>query len=491
MPSVWKRIVMTPFDLVFFGGTGDLVMRKLLPALYQAHAAGTLHPEGRIIGLGRRDLGREGYLKQVEAAARPHTGAADDALWQAFCRRLDYLPVDAENAAQFVTLAGRLGGEAGRNGRALVVYLATAPHYFMPVCRHLADAGLNRPDTRIVLEKPLGQDLSSAQAINAAVAAYFREEQIYRIDHYLGKEPVQNLLALRFANRLFEPLWCASQIRAVEITIAEQLGVEGRGEFYEETGALRDMLQNHLLQLLCFTAMEPPASLSDDDVRNAKLGVLRALKPFNAYSVQADVVRGQYAGGHIGGQAVCGYLNEPDVAPDSRTETFVAVRAEIDNPRWRGVPFLLRTGKRMRRRQAEIVLHFWPEAHPLFGCGGAPNRLSVRLQPQESVKLFLQMKVPGTSLCVEEAALDLDLLKVFPHRRADAYERLLLDAIDGRLALFMRSDELEAAWAWLQPVLDDWARRRPQPLPYAAGSQGPQAALDMAAACGVDWQRAD
>ena len=320
------------------------------------------------------------------------------------------------------------------------------------------------------------------------MAAFFREEQIYRIDHYLGKEPVQNLLALRFANRLFEPMWCAAQIRAVEITIAEELGVEKRGEFYDQTGALRDMLQNHLLQLLCFTAMEPPLSLGDSDVRNAKLNVLRALKPFNAYSVRADVVRGQYTAGQIRGENVCGYREEANVAPQSHTETFIALRAEIDNPRWRGVPFLLRSGKRMAGRLAEIVLHFWPEANPVFGCGGSPNRISVRLQPQESVKLFLQMKAPGTSLCVHEAALDLDLLKIFPERRADAYERLLLDAIDGKLALFMRSDELEAAWHWLQPVLDDWAARQPEPQPYPAGSHAPEAAIEMAAACGVDWR---
>ena len=478
----------TPFDLVFFGGTGDLVMRKLLPALYQAHAADALHADGRIIGLGRRDLGRTGYLKKIEESAKPHIGHPDSGLWQTFCQRIDYLPVDAQNAGQFTRLADLLGSRTGEQGRPLVIYLSTAPHYFMPICRHLAAVGLNRSQTRIVLEKPLGHDLASAQDINTAVAAFFREEQIYRIDHYLGKEPVQNLLALRFANRLFEPLWCSAQIRAVEITIAEELGVERRGEFYDQTGALRDMLQNHLLQLLCFTAMEPPASLGDNDVRNAKLGVLHALKPFNAYSVRADVVRGQYTAGRIRGEAVHGYLEEERVAAGSRTETFVAIRAEIDNPRWRGVPFLLRTGKRMAGRLAEIVLHFWPEAHPLFGCGGSPNRLSVRLQPQESVKLFLQMKAPGTSMCVHEAALDLDLLKIFPERRADAYERLLLDAIDGRLALFMRSDELEAAWHWLQPVLDDWAERQPDPLPYAAGSQGPAAAVEMAAACGVDWR---
>ena len=478
----------TPFDIVFFGGTGDLVMRKLLPALYQAHAAGTLHPGGRIIGLGRRDLGREGYLKKVEESARPHIPNLEAETWHTFCQRINYLPVDAENAEQFHHLAALLGAEAGQNGRALVIYLSTAPHYFMPICRHLAAAGLNRPATRIVLEKPLGHDLASAQSINTAVAAFFREEQIYRIDHYLGKEPVQNLLALRFANRLFEPLWCAAQIRAVEITIAEELGVEKRGEFYDQTGALRDMLQNHLLQLLCFTAMEPPLSLGDSDVRNAKLNVLRALKPFNAYSVRADVVRGQYTAGQIRGENVCGYREEANVAPQSLTETFIALRAEIDNPRWRGVPFLLRSGKRMAGRLAEIVLHFWPEAHPVFGCGGSPNRISVRLQPQESVKLFLQMKAPGTSLCVHEAALDLDLLKIFPERRADAYERLLLDAIDGKLALFMRSDELEAAWRWLQPVLDDWATRQPEPEPYPAGSHAPETAIEMAAACGVDWR---
>ena len=471
--------------LILFGGGGDLALRMLLPSLYFLDHDGLLPPELKIIGAARSQETAEDYIAKVRQAVQPRAEAADawdETSWARLTRRLEYLAVDATDAESLRAV------KALTSDGPITSFLAVSPSLYGRIVTAMKTAGLAGPDDRIVLEKPVGRDLESFRAIDDAVAHAFDESQVFRIDHYLGKEPVQNLLALRFANRLFEPLWCAAQIRAVEITIAEELGVEKRGEFYDQTGALRDMLQNHLLQLLCFTAMEPPLSLGDSDVRNAKLNVLRALKPFNAYSVRADVVRGQYTAGQIRGENVCGYREEANVAPQSRTETFIALRAEIDNPRWRGVPFLLRSGKRMAGRLAEIVLHFWPEAHPVFGCGGSPNRISVRLQPQESVKLFLQMKAPGTSLCVHEAALDLDLLKIFPERRADAYERLLLDAIDGKLALFMRSDELEAAWRWLQPVLDDWAARQPEPQPYPAGSHAPEAAIEMAAACGVDWR---
>lgn len=477
---------MSPFDLVFFGGTGDLVMRKLLPALYDAHVAQLLHPEGRIIGLGRRELGKEGYLKWVEERAKPHLGALDEATWQAFCQRLDYLAVDANNPLQFQHLAQHLGAASGKE-RALVIYLSTAPQYFMPICQHLAQVDLNRPQTRLVLEKPLGEDLASAQAINQAVTRYFAEHQVYRIDHYLGKEPVQNLLALRFANRFFEPLWCAKGISAVEITISEELGVEGRGQFYEQTGALRDMVQNHLLQLLCFIAMEQPASLAADDIRQAKLAVLQALKPWQTESLAKHVIRGQYTAGEINNQPVVGYREEADVAADSHTETFVAMRVEIENARWQDVPFLLRTGKRLGGRLAQIVVHFHQEDKPLFPQAHRPNRLSIRLQPQESVKLFLQMKAPGARLGLQEAVLDLDLLKEFPERRASAYERLLLDAIEGNLALFMHSEELEAAWDWLQPLLDDWQQSQEPPLPYAAGSHGPDEADRLSEEAQMAW----
>ena len=463
------------FDMVLFGGTGDLVMRKLLPALFQAHVSGQLHAGGRFWAVGRRDLGRSGYLRKVEEAARPHTnGKAGEAAWQAFCERIDYLQLDAEDPAAFQQLAQTL---AAQNERGVAIfYLSTAPSYFIPICRNLAAAGLNGAHSRVVLEKPLGTDLASSNAINEAVAECFAEEQVYRIDHYLGKEAVQNLLALRFANVLFEPLWQRQWIDSVQITIAESLGVEGRGEFYEGTGALRDMVQNHLLQLLCMVAMEPPASLDADAVRNEKLKVLKSLKPLTEADVAQQVVYGQYREGAIRGQAVPSYRDEANVAPDSRTETFVAIKAEIDNWRWAGVPFFLRTGKRMQEKLAEIVVQFRNVPLQLFPGSAAPNRLVIRLQPDEDIRLFMQAKQPGNAMAVTSTVLSLDVCNIDNGRHADAYQRLLLDVIHGKLALFMRRDELVAAWEWVTPIMDYHARHHIEPKPYMAGSWGPAAA---------------
>ncbi|OWT60595.1 glucose-6-phosphate dehydrogenase [Candidimonas nitroreducens] len=476
------------FDMVFFGGTGDLALRKLLPALYQAHKAGTLHPDGLIHALGRKALGLEGYLAILDEQVRPRLGADfNEQAWQSFLRRIRFQRLESGTAADYEQLAQTLGHDESRN---TVCYLATAPQLFTQICGHLAAVGLNHAGVRIVLEKPLGHDLESYEAINAAVGRCFRENQIYRIDHYLGKEAVQNLMAIRFGNALFEPLWRREWIENVQITIAEELGVEERGEFYDRTGALRDMLQNHLLQLLCIVAMEPPASLDEDAVRGEKLKVLKSLKPFTAEDVISKIVRGQYGRGAINGLPVPGYREEHKVAPDSNTETFVALQAEIANWRWAGVPFFLRTGKRMQERVAEIVINFRNVPHAVFpkplGLHSG-NRLVIRLQPKESIRLYFLAKEPGDAMNLQSAYLNLDFHTMFKARWADAYERLLLDVIRGRLALFMRRDELAQAWAWVDPIIDSWEQNRIAPRPYAAGTWGPAASSGLLSRAGAIW----
>lgn len=476
------------FDIVLFGGTGDLALRKLIPALYQAHKAGSLHEDGRIFALGRKPLGLDGYRQLLERRIAPGSGPDGDAdAWAGFLARLRFLTLDAGTAADYSRLAEALGISPGR---VTVCYLATAPHLFTTICQHLADVGLNHPGVRVVLEKPLGHDLESADAINAAVGRCFAENQIYRIDHYLGKESVQNLMAIRFGNTLFEPLWRREWIDNIQITIAEQLGVEERGEFYDRTGALRDMLQSHLLQLLCMVAMEPPSSLAEEAVRNEKLKVLKSLKPFSDEDVPAKTVRGQYRGGAIRGAPVPGYRDEPHVAPDSNTETFVALQAEVVNWRWAGVPFFLRTGKRMQERVAEIVIQFRPVPHALFHTPfsqQSANKLVIRLQPTESIRLHFLAKEPGDAMNLQSAYLNLDFHTLFKARRADAYERLLLDVIHGRLALFMRRDEQAQAWKWVEPILDCWRSHTMAPKSYTAGSWGPAASSGLLSRAGVVW----
>ncbi|HEY0913902.1 MAG TPA: glucose-6-phosphate dehydrogenase, partial [Solimonas sp.] len=343
------------FDFVLFGGTGDLALRKLLPALYRRHREAADAASWRIVAIGRQAMSSEEYRHHAyERCCRYLASSELDGGWQAFAAQLEYLQMDAADSQAYAALAALL--PAGDRNR--VYYLATAPQLFAGICRHLGDAGLATPRSRVVLEKPLGRDLASATRINEDVAKVFSEQQIFRIDHYLGKESVQNLLALRFGNALFEPIWNRSWIRDVQITIAETVGVEGRGDFYDGTGALRDMVQNHMLQLLCIVAMEPPASIEADRVRDEKLKVLQSLRPLSADDVATKTVRGQYRAGAIGGQPALGYTEEPGVPAGSGTETFVALKAEVDNWRWAGVPFYLRTGKRMQERLAEIVVNF-------------------------------------------------------------------------------------------------------------------------------------
>ena len=475
------------FDLVLFGGTGDLAWRKLLPALFQAWRHGKLPAGGRILAVARdertdpnyREFVRERFT-EVESAKRP----SDDEFAR-FAQLLHYRRMDLSQADHY---AGLKQWVDARGAETVVLFLATSPHLFPLICEQLGAVGLNTPRVRVVLEKPLGHDLASAQEINRVVRASFTERQALRIDHYLGKPAVQNLSALRFGNALFEPLWRRESIANIQITIAEELGVGTRGDFYDRTGALRDMIQNHALQLLTMIAMEPPASSDADAIRDEKLKVLRALKPFTADTVTRDVVRGQYRAGTCDGKAVPGYLEEAKVPADSRCETFVALRTEVQNWRWAGVPFYLRTGKRLAERDAHIVVNFRPVPHAIFPGSHARNRLVIKLQPEDGLELhLLAAKGSGASELLSPVKLDLDFDKAFPSERVGAYERLLLDALAGRLNLFVRSDEQEQAWRWVEPVLAAWAADAGGPRPYAAGSWGPPAASALVAREGFVW----
>ncbi|MEK8087083.1 glucose-6-phosphate dehydrogenase [Aquabacterium sp. A3] len=481
------------FDLVFFGGTGDLTWRKLMPSLFQAWRHGTLPADGRILAVARDDQNDDQYrqwlferLLQAEEAKRP-----TEAEFNAFSQRVHYLRMDLSQAGDYQQLQQWL---QHRNARTVVMYLATSPHLFPVICEQLGAAGLNHERVRVVLEKPLGHDLASAQAINRAVGAVFTEQQALRIDHYLGKPSVQNLMALRFGNVLFEPLWRRESIANIQITLAEGLGVGSRGDFYDRTGALRDMIQNHALQLLTMIAMEPPSSPDADAIRDEKLKVLRSLKPFDERSVVSDVVRGQYRAGAAAGQAVCGYLEEAKVPTNSRTETFVALRCEVQNWRWAGVPFYLRTGKRLAQRQAEIVVNFRALPHAIFPGRHLPNRLVIKLQPEDGLQLHL-MASRGTGNHASGQAfeplspvsLDLDFDRAFSSERVGAYERMLLDALAGRLNLFVRSDEQEQAWRWVEPILEAWQGDELGPKPYNAGTWGPSAASALLTRDGFCW----
>ncbi|MFN7122434.1 MAG: glucose-6-phosphate dehydrogenase [Hydrogenophaga sp.] len=475
-----------PLDLVIFGGAGDLSVRKLLPALYMAHLHHNLPEATRILALGRQPWDRDTFTAFIDDKVRGfiEPEALEDAAWTAFKERLGYVCLDATQPDDFAAL-----GTALQNGSDRVYYLATAPTLFTAICAHLASAQLIDARSRVVLEKPLGHDLASARQINEEVGRYFTEAQTFRIDHYLGKETVQNLMVLRFGNTIFEPLWRSPYIKSVQITVAESVGVGSRAGFYDGTGALRDMLQNHLLQLLCIVAMEPPVSLDPDAVRDEKLKVLRSLRPMTVADVARDTVRGQYTAGASNGDKAMGYHQEDNVPPESETETFVALRAHINNWRWANVPIFLRTGKRMAERRSEIVIEFADLPYTIFP--DAPrqpvNRLMIRLQPEEHVQLQMMAKEPGSGMRLRPVSLNLDLESAFSARRAEAYERLLMDVIKGRLTHFMRRDELEAAWTWVEPILDGWKNLNEKPKAYTAGSWGPAASSALMAREGSAW----
>jgi len=475
------------FDLVFFGGTGDLTWRKLMPALFQAFRHGKLPPGGRILGVARDDLTDDQYrawlkdrFQDVIDAKRP-----SDEEFARFAEMLHYRRLDLSQPEHYERLKDWLGE---RNADTVVLYLATSPYLFPQICEQLGAARLNGPKVRVVLEKPLGHDLASAQEINRVVRSVFKEEQAFRIDHYLGKPSVQNLMALRFGNVLFEPLWRRESIANIQITLAEDIGVGTRGDFYDKTGALRDMIQNHALQLLTMIAMEPPSSNDADAIRDEKLKVLRSLKPFTEESVARDVVRGQYRAGTSDGKAVVAYREEVKVPADSQRETFVALRTEVQNWRWAGVPFYLRTGKRLAARDAQIVVNFRQTPHNIFAGINAPNKLVIKLQPEDGLELhLLAAKGAGQHEPLTPVSLDLDFDKAFAENRVGAYERLLLEVIAGRLNLFVRSDEQEQAWRWVEPVLNAWQNESTGPRIYAAGTWGPAAASALVARDGYAW----
>ena len=466
---------LAAFDFILFGATGDLALRKLLPALYRQFLDGRVGETSRFLGIARETHSVGEYRSALKAALKRSVPEADEDSLGAFLARVSYHALDASKDEGWESFAGHcLAGGA----RVRVFYLSMSPVLYADVCQRLARYRLNGPDSRLVVEKPLGRDLESAVAINDAVGAAFPEQQIFRIDHYLGKEAVQNLLALRFGNALFEPLWNTSHIEQVRITVAETLGVGSRGPYYDATGALRDMVQNHLLQLLCMIAMEPPSSLDPDAIREEKLKVLRALKPIDFGNAGRLTVRGQYRGGLTADGMVMGYVEEIGKTA-SGTETFVALKAELSNWRWAGVPFYLVTGKRLPEQLAEIEVRFRSIPHSIFADGGpiAPNRLVLRLQPDEGIKLLLMSKYPDSDgLHLSPVSLDVDFAEAFRVRQLDAYERLLLDVVRGKLTLFMHRDEIEAAWRWIDPIVQAWSRSSAGPLPYDAGSWGPAAA---------------
>jgi glucose-6-phosphate 1-dehydrogenase len=480
--------VLPTFDMMLFGGTGDLVTRKLLPALYRRFVAGQVSAESRVHGIARTDLSRGEYLTQAESACRAFLGTEFDAPhWESFSRLLGYVRIDAAAEADYRQLGEVLHG---REQFVRVFFLSTASNLFAVICENLAKAEVVTPLSRVVLEKPLGHDTASADLINAQVGRVFSEQQIYRIDHYLGKEAVQNLMALRFGNALFEPLWRRGLIRHVQITVAEELGVERRGHFYDKTGALRDMVQNHLLQLLCIMAMEPPVRSDPDSVRDEKLKVLRALRPVHDREVLTKSVRGQYKAGAVRGVPVPGYLEEADIAADSTTETFAAVKVEIDTWRWAGVPFYLRTGKRLQDRITELVVTFDEVPHPIFEkppSAQTANELVIRLQPDESITMTILAKNPGEGMRLKPVSLALDLGETFKTRSLDAYERLLMDTVKGNLTLFMRRDELDAAWKWIDPIIAGWEQYDERPKAYIAGSWGPASSSALIGRDGFAW----
>ncbi len=488
-PDARKTGPVSPFDFILFGGTGDLSMRKLLPALYFRHCEGQLPQDSRIVAVARAEHSAEEFREIMESEARSHISESDfhQVCWDQFLDMVHYRQVDVTEQADYRQLVDFVIDEPSR---VRVFYLSTAPSLFNRICQGVHEAGLVTPGSRVALEKPLGRDLETAQEINDQLAKYFSESQIFRIDHYLGKETVQNLLALRFGNVLFEPLWRSEHISDVQITIAEKLGVEGRGKFYDQTGALRDMVQNHLLQLLVILAMEPPATNHPDAVRDEKIKVLRSLRQMTKTEILDNTVRGQYKAGAYADGAVPGYLDNDDIPDDSHTETYAAIRAEINSWRWSGVPFFLRTGKRLEDKITEIIINFKKVPHSVYETAdgfSTPNQLVIRLQPQESIKFRVYVKAWGDDMHLQPVHLDMDFNDVFKKRQMIAYERLLMDIIRGDLTWFMRRDEVEAAWEWIDPIRNAWDQSSQPPKGYTAGSWGPAAASGLISREGLTW----
>ncbi len=478
-----------PCTLALFGALGDLALRKLFPALYQLDRAGLLPTETRLLALARESGEAASHLAMIEEHLRRHVGERDldEAVLQRFIARLDYLSMDFRRAEDFAALADKAG-----NADSIVAFFATQASVYGAICAGLAEAGLAER-TRVVLEKPIGHDLESSREVNDAVARFFPEDRTYRIDHYLGKDTVQNLIALRFANSLFETQWNQNHISHVEITVAETVGIEGRWGYFDQAGQLRDMIQNHLLQLLCLIAMDPPSDLSADSIRDEKVKVLKALAPIAPEHLGQQLVRGQYVAGSILGRHVPGYLEEENSNTQSDTETFVALRAEICNWRWAGVPFYLRTGKRMPQKLSQIVIHFKAPPHYIFAPEQRQligNKLIIRLQPQEGISLLVMTKDQGLDkgMQLRSGPLQLNFSETYKSPRIpDAYERLLLEVMKGNQNLFVRKDEIEYAWKWCDQLIDGWQRVGAPPKPYAAGSWGPAASIALISRDGRSW----
>ncbi|WP_299141046.1 glucose-6-phosphate dehydrogenase [uncultured Tateyamaria sp.] len=479
---VSRVIPVDPFDLVIFGGTGDLARRKILPGLFRRFCAGQMPKEARIIGAARADMDAAGYRALIAEAIAEFGGgrACEDGTLDGFLERLHYVPIDARGEKGWADLAGLMRDDVVR-----AYYFSVGPSLFGDLAQRLNAHGMTDEASRIVVEKPFGRDLASAKALNKDLATYFDESQIYRIDHYLGKETVQNLMAVRFGNMLFEPLWNSQYVDHIQITVAETVGVGGRGEYYDKSGAMRDMVQNHLMQLLCLIAMEPPSKFDPDAVRDEKLKVIRALDAVEPH----HIVRGQYEAGDEGP----GYREEAG-DPRSRTESYIAMKVGISNWRWAGTPFYLRTGKRLKARSSEITVVFKELNHSIFGeQQDHRNVLSIRLQPNEGITLGVTIKEPGPGgMRLVDVPLDMtfaDALGEDGADQTDAYERLIMDVIRGNQTLFMRGDEVEAAWAWTDPIIDGWDARGDVPKTYDSGSEGPVDAVQMLARDTRVWRK--
>ena len=498
--GISARSVPEACTIVIFGATGDLTHRKLIPALYNIATDGELPPAVTVVGFARREKSDDQFRDELGEAVRKHSRqTVRDELWQNFASSVFYHQSEFADADGYKRLADRLNSidaERGTGGNRLF-YLAAAPDQFEVILQHLRTAGLNKGSdggwARVIVEKPFGTDLASARELNTIVENAFAERDTYRIDHFLGKETAQNILVLRFANAIFEPLWNARCIDHVQITAAETLGVEGRGGYYEGAGALRDMVQNHLLQLLCLVGMEPPTDLGADSIRDEKVKVVRSLRRFTAEEVSVNVVRGQYTDGAISGKAVPGYRAEEKVDRNSKTETFVALRLAVENWRWAGVPIYMRVGKRLPKSATEISVHFKGAPGVLFNKEEREqddNVLVIRIQPDEGISLRMDAKVPGTSFRIQPVKMDFHYGTSFGKASPEAYERLLLDSMSGDATLFARRDEVEQAWDFIDGIERAWDEAEAPPLfEYTAGSWGPKAADDLLANDGRAWRR--